>query len=373
MKILITNYHPGGGGGHTTYILALARNLHRFGITPIVACPASSRLYDFLVQEGKVKVVANDFPNKIKELKGVVRSIRNISRIIKENGIDVIHVNGSPDHWLVSYYKTIFRSNIPVVRTRHGMQRVKDAWSTRFQNGLTSVTIAVCNAQNEIYGRQRAFFGHKIAVIPNGVDHEYFAPRPASIEVRKRYGINEGDVILGSTAGIAGHKGVPEFLSAAAPIIREHPFVKVMLVGDCRAGAYSGITGGLGISDNVILTGFQKDIRDFVSVFDFGFVFSRAIETISYSVREMMMMGKPVIVSDFGGLPENVIDGVDGFIIKARSSRALQEVLRMIAGDKGLASRMGALAAEKAAREFRFEDSLQKTADVYNSIERYAS
>ena len=44
MKILLTNFHEGDGGGHTTYLLALARGLavaHEVHL----AVPVSSRLY----------------------------------------------------------------------------------------------------------------------------------------------------------------------------------------------------------------------------------------------------------------------------------------------------------------------------------------
>ena len=369
MNLLITNYHPHGGGGHTTYILSLARNLQRYDINPIVACPAGSRLYDSLTRDGNIKVIANDFPNSIKEIRGVFRSVSKLRTIVKENNIDVIHVNGSPDHWLAVYYKTFFRSDIPVVRTRHGMQPVKDHLSAKFQNNRTSATILVCAAQQKLCSGKRAFEGHQIFVIPNGVDHEHFSPRPKSVEIREQYGLKNGDVVIGSTAGLGSYKGIPEFLTAAAPVIKEKQNIKILLVGAVnRDNPYRTLAEKLGISGNVIFTGFQADTREYASVFDFGFVFSKAIETISFAAREMMMMGKPVIVSDFGGLAENVIDGVNGFVIKQHSAVALQEVLGRIARDKELASRMGAKAGEKAGRDFRLEGFLKKTSDVYKII-----
>ena len=43
MKMLYTNFHDGDGGGHTTYVVALARGLAaRHEVH--VAAPASSRL-----------------------------------------------------------------------------------------------------------------------------------------------------------------------------------------------------------------------------------------------------------------------------------------------------------------------------------------
>ncbi len=51
MKILYTNFHYGDGGGHTTYIVSLARALHGQH-TLHVAAPADSRLLRTVAEEG---------------------------------------------------------------------------------------------------------------------------------------------------------------------------------------------------------------------------------------------------------------------------------------------------------------------------------
>ena len=53
-------------------------------------------------------------------------------------------------------------------------------------------------------------------------------------------------------------------------------------------------------------------------------------ETSSLSVIEGMSAGVPSVVSDCGGNPLLVEDGVNGFVFPARDSRALAERLRRI-------------------------------------------
>ena len=65
------------------------------------------------------------------------------------------------------------------------------------------------------------------------------------------------------------------------------------------------------------------------------FVLSSRLETISFACREMMAMGLPVVVSDVGGLPENVEDGVDGWVVPACVPAAVSEVLREAARTRG--------------------------------------
>ena len=84
----------------------------------------------------------------------------------------------------------------------------------------------------------------------------------------------------------------------------------------------------LGMQDRVIFVGLLDDVRPFLAALDLGFVLSSRVETISFACREMMAMGLPVVVTDVAGLPENVEDGVDGWIVPACAPAAVSEVLR---------------------------------------------
>ena len=82
------------------------------------------------------------------------------------------------------------------------------------------------------------------------------------------------------------------------------------------------------MQDRVIFVGLLDDVRPFLAALDLGFVLSSRVETISFACREMMAMGLPVVVTDVAGLPENVEDGVDGWIVPACAPAAVSEVLR---------------------------------------------
>ena len=65
----------------------------------------------------------------------------------------------------------------------------------------------------------------------------------------------------------------------------------------------------LGMTGAVVFTGLLRDVRPLLAAMDVGFVLSSRLETISFACREMMAAGRPVIVSDTGGLAENVTEG----------------------------------------------------------------
>ncbi|MCC3262472.1 glycosyltransferase, partial [Paenibacillus polymyxa] len=85
----------------------------------------------------------------------------------------------------------------------------------------------------------------------------------------------------------------------------------------------------------------DHDVRSFVAALDVGFVLSSEMETISFACREMMAMGVPVIVSNAGGLAENVHAGLDSWVVPARAPQAGAGVLCEILAQPYLLGAMG--------------------------------
>ena len=119
------------------------------------------------------------------------------------------------------------------------------------------------------------------------------------------------------------------------------------------------------MQDRVIFVGLLDDVRPFLAALDPGFVLSSRVETISFACREMMAMGLPVVVTDVAGLPENVEDGVDGWIVPACAPAAVSEVLReALREPEALAVAMRPRARARALAEFGLPRFVAQTGGV---------
>ena len=107
-----------------------------------------------------------------------------------------------------------------------------------------------------------------------------------------------------------------------------------------------------------------------IAAFDAGFVLSTSIEALSYACRETMAMGRPVLVSNHSGLPENVTDGSDGWITPAGDARAVADWLRQLLSGAFDLQKMGAAARAHAEAEFSLAKFLGATEDVYQRVLR---
>jgi glycosyltransferase involved in cell wall biosynthesis len=81
---------------------------------------------------------------------------------------------------------------------------------------------------------------------------------------------------------------------------------------------------------------------------------------------EAMAAGLPIVATDHGGAAEQVIHGVNGFLIVRGDSEAFADSLVMLANDAPMRARMGAASRERAASVF----SLERMLDSYSSLLR---
>ena len=78
-------------------------------------------------------------------------------------------------------------------------------------------------------------------------------------------------------------------------------------------------------------------------------------------------MGKPVVVTKRGMLPELVKDGITGYVVQ-ESPQAICQALLPLVKDGGLRSWMGKAAREVAESEFRLERQAQEVEAFYRRV-----
>ncbi|MGY6271064.1 glycosyltransferase [Achromobacter denitrificans] len=364
MKILYTNFHAGNGGGHVTYIINLAKALAaEHQIT--VAAPATSRLYRYARDIPGVTVEDMQYTTRPSSW---FRDRARLRRLIKAGGYDIIHTNGSADHKQVMLATLGMARRPRIVFTKHN-----DHPLTSFGHKLrvalaTDHGIAV---SDYIHGLMlRSPYGKRpITTIRHGIDTDFFAPpAPQGLdELRTRiFGPGwQGKLLLGSAGGTDYDKGWLDLVAAAAALPpADKARVLLMVAGDPPSDAKLARVRELGMIEQVRFPGLLDDVRPALAACDAGFVLSYR-EALSFACREIMGLGLPALVSDAGGLPENVTDGVDGWIVPVRDVPAMTARLRFMLDHPEAMRAMGAKARETAVRDFNLHRFAAATVDVY--------
>jgi glycosyltransferase involved in cell wall biosynthesis len=177
---------------------------------------------------------------------------------------------------------------------------------------------------------QQRINAKRMAVIYDGLDVERFRPTREYAAVRKELGI---PLEVGIVGNIQRWKGQAIVLEAVREVKSFNPEIRCLIVGGVhREGAeyaqelYRYVEEH-GLKNNVIFTGFRDDIADLVATMDIVIHASVNPEPFGRVILEAMALGKPVIATDIGGVPEFVQHGVTGQLVPPRNPKALAQAM----------------------------------------------
>jgi len=210
-----------------------------------------------------------------------------------------------------------------------------------------------------------------LATVHNGVDIEHFSPWPASAASaqRQRWVGERPVLLLGSNAGTAMYKGWMDLVEGLALLPPEQRAqVHLLIAGKPPQAVSQQRIAELGLSEQVHFSGLLADVRPAMAAIDAGFVLSWGVETISFACREMMAMGKPVLVSEYAGLPENIRPDADGWLVPVRDHAAIARMLVQLLQQRDELPAMGAAARQHAQAAFGLPRFVEHTEAVYNTL-----
>lgn len=370
MNILYTNFHARNGGGHVTYILNLLHGLVRdHAVT--VATPKSSRLYRLAAAIPGVNVVDMSYSTRPSSWLGPRARLR---ALVRNGRFDLIHANGSADHKQVMLALLGMRKRPAVVLTKHNDHAVHSMGHGLRARLATDRVIAVSDFIGGILLRS-PYKRCGVVTVRHGIDTDFFAP----VDAARRQALREetlgpglrDKIVFGSSAGSDFDKGWLDLVEAISllPAGQRERF-HVVVIGDPPGEIKTARVAALGLTGAVSFPGLIDDVRPVLAACDAGFVLSYR-EALSFACRELMALGLPVLVTRVGGLPENLEDGVQGWIVPMKDPRAIAAVLGRIACDPAMLVRMGAEARARAAEEFNLPLFVRRTLDVYHSALRH--
>jgi glycosyltransferase involved in cell wall biosynthesis len=350
MNILYTNFHSADGGGHTTYILTLMKHGRR---NAFVACPPASMLYSTLSKQGCDRLIPIDFPGKPKHFREIAKNALLLRQAIALHDIDIVHTNGSNDNRMALYVSLFTRKKFKVVFTKHNTIPFNNPVSRLRLNAFNDAVIFVGDFLDYL-GLDRN--NPRYHIIPNGIDTAYWrrtAPRRA-----------DRRLTLISIAGASRHKGWQHLMEAIAGLeSAEKSRLKVALLARHEEEMAKELASAGSICD-FHFPGFLRDVRPELEKADIGFVLSYK-EACSFSVREMMSMGLPLITSDFMTLVRD-IDESCGWVTRMKDPESIRETLRVIlAMPPERLSAMQTAARRKAEAEFSVRSMIERTDAVY--------
>ncbi len=368
-RILLTNFHPKGGGGHVPYIMSLMDNFNGKGHVVGVVVPEESQLFRLLDDMGYPHLYKCDFPSiSFRNLSKLPKSLLKFRSIAKDFKPDIVHTNGVDLYTVLWSYP--FLRSFKVIRTHHAVRPIKDNAYHRYIYGRSVArNIFVSETSRQMCLESGVDLSNSI-VIENGIDTEVFKPIARDRALAKKLGLEDDTFVFGSCAGTMPYKRVDTIVQAAARLNGTRKFAIIALGDESFGRKLEKLAEELRVQ-TFIYAGFHRNVIPYVSLFDVGFVLSDAVETVSFAAREMMSMGKPLISSSYSGLVENISDNVDGILVEPGNtdqiSRAMELFLSM---DPPELNKFSLKAREKAVERFGIAHMIKLHAEVYKDLSK---
>ena len=161
-------------------------------------------------------------------------------------------------------------------------------------NGVKNMTLITPSNWLADVVRQSFLGDYPVVVIPNGIDLDSF--KPTDLQIREKYGIGDGKIILGVASAWSERKGLYDFVRLSELVSDDY---KIVLVGlkDVR-----------GIPEKIITIPHIDGIEELAALYSSAYVFynpSRE-ETMGLTTVEAMACGAPVAVYDMTAVAETV-------------------------------------------------------------------
>jgi hypothetical protein len=93
-------------------------------------------------------------------------------------------------------------------------------------------------------------------------------------------------------------------------------------------------------------------------------------EPFGLTMLESMAVGKPMIVTNTGGMPEVIKDGINGFVIPVRDFEVLAEKIFVLLEDNRLRKRLGYTGRQMVESNYTKERVTRDTISVYKNALR---
>ena len=172
--------------------------------------------------------------------------------------------------------------------------------------------------------------------------------------------------VIGFTGNMRPVKGVDVLLRSLAELPPDLN-VHALLVGEVRDEKIKAMAANPAVADRVHLTGYRKDASILAGACDAFVMPSVKREGLPRAVIEAMAQRVPPIVSDVGGMPELVENGISGLVVPPRDHKALAKAIATLAGDVKLRDALGQAARKRIETTFNVDTTIEKMEALFES------
>lgn len=289
---------------------------------------------------------------------------------------DVVHTHSSKAGILGRL--AAHRAGVPaIVHTIHGMSfnrtqswPVRSAYAAaeRYCAKRCHAIVSVADAMTRQALAAGVGRAEQFETIRSGMVVEEFNPQMNTD--RRRWGFEDGDVVVGTVARLFQNKGYEQLLEIMSIAAAREPRLRFLWIGDgAHRAAYETELARRGLAEHTRLTGLlpPSEMPGALATIDI-LAHTSQWEGLPRAAVQALLMEKPVVSFDIDGAPEVVIPGRTGELAALDDFAGFAEKIVALARDAERRKRYGAAGRELCLHEFDHRVMVERIEALYERV-----
>jgi len=358
LSILFLTYQ-GDVAGSTNSIAYLARGLADRGHNIHIGIRKESLLWT-LLEGSKVNRIAMTFKGKFD-----FKNWRQIKDAVRTHNIELINAQSSHDRYTSIFSKLRFNLNVQIVHTRRQNPLSSGGWLQRkFYQKNTVGTVVISDGLKKIFVKNGYPEKH-VKVINNGIPKKRFEDwsEDKVTAFRKQLNLQPNDKVVGC---ISRFKEQPQLVEAIASI--NDNSIKLIFAG-ISSEDIQPYLDKFKITNPVHVLGkvAPEDILSIYRLLDVN-ILASTMDGFGLVLVEAMAMECPVIATDFGGIPDVVKDGQNGFLFQNGNIGELKAKILILLEDQQIRNKFIKNGLSTAFEKFTMEKTVQGYEQYFSNL-----
>ena len=228
---------------------------------------------------------------------------------------------------------------------------------------ISTRVIACTEEVGELMRRRDRLPADRIEVVANGIDLRRFTGVSGE-GVRAEFGIPDDRPLIGVVGRLHPAKGHADLITALA-LLRDDGFGATCLIigsGDLRVPLEQEVARH-GLAERVIFAGQRSDVPRLMASLDI-LAMPSLWEGLPMTLLEAMALGKAVVATRVGGIPDVIADGESGLLVAPGDPKAFASALRRLITDTRLREAIGQRARTLLCQRY----DVTRTARAYEAL-----
>ncbi|MGZ0655549.1 glycosyltransferase [Coraliomargarita sp. W4R53] len=361
MKILhLTETWKGGCGVYVTSLIDRQLQDDQYTQVSLICCNHRAPEFFSFEDNPKLSIQRYSSSRRILDLHQICKCL---TKLIESESPDLIHAHSS----FAGLFAFFVSGDIPVIYCAHG-------WS--FAQEIALPKRLMFSIMEKFLGRRRAAIYH-ISLDEQRIAHRWgvragidcvirnSVRRPIHDKSVNPISVDENKINLCFLGRFDRQKGADILDRSFANVVRKD--LHLYVIGGFDRDQPTGCVEPLQDGKNISRLGWieNAEIDRYLQLFDVIVVPSRW-EGFGLVVTEAMRNGVPAIISDCGGMMEQVIDGYNGYVFNRREPQSLELLLSSL--NKSELLKMRSHCTDIYEASFTEDSTFEKVGDLYRQV-----